>query len=200
MPLPNILTRLLDATARRQQQLAQLRDRRPSLEADYLTAIAADDDAAAAKARKALEKVDEDIAALAAALEAGAALQRGEQERAAAAALAARREAHDKDMQALIAHAVEFDELVNGQVAELWREIDRLFQKARVSAQAAGTDFLGVNGSRPDQVWRRVWMRFTQTAGRSFGDVSGMRASASIGSVADFFRVKDAAASPQQQK
>lgn len=200
MPLPTILTRLLDATARRQRQLAELRGRRPSLEADYLTAIASDDDAAAAKARKALEKIDEDIAALAAALEAGATLQRGEQERAAAAALAARRDAHDKDMQALIARAVEFDELVNGEVAELWRDVDRLFQKARVSAQAAGTDFLDVNGSRPDQVWRRVWMRFTQTAGRSFGDVSGARTSAQIESVADFFRVRDAAALPQQHE
>jgi hypothetical protein len=164
MQLPSIVTRLLDASARRRRQLDELRARRPDLEGEYLAAIASDDDAGATRARKALAKLDEDIAALATAIEASEQLQRGERERAEAAALAARRDAHDRDMQALIARAIEFDELVTGDVADLWRDVDRLFQQARLSAQGARVPFLDVNGSRPDQVWRRVWMRFSQAS------------------------------------
>jgi hypothetical protein len=102
-------------------------------------------------------------------------------------------------MQALIARAIEFDELVTGDVADLWRDVDRLFQQARLSAQGARVPFLDVNGSRPDQVWRRVWMRFSQAAGRDFRDVTGARASVPIESVAEFFRVRDVAAHPQHE-
>jgi hypothetical protein len=199
MQLPSIVTRLLDASARRRRQLDELRARRPDLEGEYLAAIASDDDAGATRARKALAKLDEDIAALATAIEASEQLQRGERERAEAAALAARRDAHDRDMQALIARAIEFDELVTGDVADLWRDVDRLFQQARLSAQGARVPFLDVNGSRPDQVWRRVWMRFSQAAGRDFRDVTGARASVPIESVAEFFRVRDVAAHPQHE-
>lgn len=200
MQLPPILTRLLDGSTRRRRQLAELRARRPDLEGEYLAAIASDDDAGAAKARKALAKLDEDIAALAAAIEAGEQLERGERERAEAAALAARRKAHELDMQALIARAIEFDELVNGQLAELWQDVDRLFHQARLSGQAAAVPFLDVNGSKPDQVWRRVWLRFSQSVGRSLSDVGGARSSRQIESVAEFFRVRDVAALPQHEE
>jgi uncharacterized membrane protein len=53
MQLPSIVTRLLDASARRRRQLDELRARRPDLEGEYLAAIASDDDAGATRARKA---------------------------------------------------------------------------------------------------------------------------------------------------
>ncbi|MFG6428405.1 hypothetical protein [Roseateles sp. LYH14W] len=200
MSISTMLTRLLDASARRRRQLAELRGRRPDLEGEYLAAIASDDDAAAARARKALAKLDEDIAALAAAVDAGEQLERGERQRTEQAAIAALRETHEKHMQALIARAIEFDELVNGEVAELWLDVERLFQKARLSAIDAHVPFLDVNGSKPDQVWRRVWRRFTQTTGRTFHEVGGARASTQVESVAEFFRVRDAAAHPQHDR
>jgi len=191
MELPAIIKRLTDAGARRTAQLNELRQKRADLEGEYLAAISADDDAAASKARTKIAKVDDEIREKEAAIEAASQLSAQAERHAADAIRAARRQEHDKDVQALIARAIEMDELVNGEVAELWLDIERLFTKARLSAQPAGVDFLDVHGTRPDRLWRRMWQRFTQRAGRNFSDVMGARDSIVLQSIRDVFSVKE---------
>ncbi len=185
------IKRLTDAGARRAAQLQDLRQKRADLEGEYLTAIGADDDAAATKARTKIAKVDDEIREKEAAIEAAAQLAAQAERREADAVRDARRAEHDKDVQALVARAIEMDELVNGEVAELWLDIERLFTKARLSAQGAGVDFLDVHGTKPHSLWRRMWQRFTQRTGRNFNDVSGARESITLQSIREIFAVKE---------
>lgn len=197
MQLPNIIAQLLDASARRRRQLEDLKAKRPDLQGEYLAAIEADDEGAAARVRKSIAKLDEDIAAIETAIEAGERLAREQRQRAERAATAARKQAHEQDVLQLIARAVEFDELVNGQVADLWLDIERLYEQCRQSAEGAGVDFLSDSRPKPVNLWPRAWMRFTQKVGRPL-TVGGAPKSSQIESIAEVFAVRDAAALPQQ--
>ncbi|MBO9685668.1 MAG: hypothetical protein J7598_03565 [Mitsuaria chitosanitabida] len=191
MELPAIIKRLTDAGARRAAQLKDLRQKRADHEGEYLAAISADDDASAAKARTKITKLDDEIREKEAAIEAASRIAAQAEADAVEAGRAALRERHDKDVQALIARAIELDELVNGQVADMWRDVDRLFTKARLSGQDARVSFIDMHGTRPDALWRRIWLRFTQRAGRTFHDLGGARDSIVLKSIADYFPAED---------
>jgi hypothetical protein len=197
MQLPNIIAQLLDASARRRRQLDDFKAKRPGLQGEYLAAIEADDEGAAARVRKSIAKLDEDIAAIETAIEAGERLAREQRQRAERAATAARKQTHEQHVLQLIARAVEFDELVNGQVADMWLDVEQLYEQCRQSAEGAGVDFLSDSRPKPGNLWPRVWMRFSQRLGRPLA-AQGAPKSSQIDSIAEYFRVRDAAALPQQ--
>lgn len=150
------------AGLRRRDRLQDLRVKHADLLVEHAAAVDVGDDDAAARVWLKVEKLDGEIRAAQAALDSAA---RQEQQRHAEAAqqqhkrLIAER---DAALRALADEAARFDELISGEAAAQWGQVQAAAEVAQRACTAAGDLLAAHAGLVPLNVWHRVWRRFGQ--------------------------------------